>query len=318
MTSLLVAKQYIKNFVSRYEIYLKPVGKLILALITLMTINGKIGFMQKIDNISVVLIAALMCSFMPTNFIIVVAALFVLLHLYALSIECAAIGLVLFLVLFLLYFRFSPKDTLAVILTPICTAMGIPYVVPLTMGLVGTPASAVSVACGVIVSSFIKHMSDSATAISSMETEDMAAKFRFVIDGLINNKEMILMIVAFSVTVILVYFIKRLAIDYAWTIAIAAGALADMMILVGDLVFDTNGSIAMLIVGTIVSVLAAKVVEFFVFSVDYSRTEKVQFEDDEYYYYVKAIPKINVAAPSRTVKKINSHKRKPVPSQSHK
>ena len=242
-----------------------------------------------------------------------------LLHLYALSIECAAIGLVLFLVLFLLYFRFSPKDTLAVILTPICTAMGIPYVVPLTMGLVGTPASAVSVACGVIVSSFIKHMSDSATAISSMETEDMAAKFRFVIDGLINNKEMILMIVAFSVTVILVYFIKRLAIDYAWTIAIAAGALADMMILlVGDLVFDTNGSIAMLIVGTIVSVLAAKVVEFFVFSVDYSRTEKVQFEDDEYYYYVKAIPKINVAAPSRTVKKINSHKRKPVPSQSHK
>ena len=74
----------------------------------------------------------------------------------------------------------------------------------------------------------------------------------------------------------------------------------------------------MLIVGTIVSVLAAKVVEFFVFSVDYSRTEKVQFEDDEYYYYVKAIPKINVAAPSRTVKKINSHKRKPAPSQSHK
>ena len=94
MTSLLVAKQYIKNFVSRYEIYLKPVGKLILALITLMTINGKIGFMQKIDNISVVLIAALMCSFMPTNFIIVVAALFVLLHLYALSMCCNRSGIV--------------------------------------------------------------------------------------------------------------------------------------------------------------------------------------------------------------------------------
>ncbi|MDO5018892.1 MAG: hypothetical protein Q4E29_00300 [Lachnospiraceae bacterium] len=319
MTSLLVAKQYIKNFVSKYEVYLKPIGKLILALVTLMTINGKIGFMQKIDNISVVLIAALMCSFMPTNFIIVVAALFVLLHLYALSIECAAIGLVLFLVLFLLYFRFTPKDTLAVVLTPICTAMGIPYVVPLTMGLLGTPASVVSVACGVIVSSFIKNMSDSATAISSMETEDMAAKFRFVIDGLINNKEMILMIVAFSVTIILVYFVKRLAIDYAWTIAIAAGALADMMILlVGDLVFDTNGSIVMLIIGTIISVLVAKVVEFFAFSVDYSRTEKVQFEDDEYYYYVKAIPKINVATPSRTVKKINSHKRKPSSSQSRR
>ena len=91
-----------------------------------------------------------------------------------------------------------------------------------------------------------------------------------------------------------------------------------MILLVGDLIFDTNGSIIMLIIGTIISVLVAKVVEFFVFSVDYSRTEKVQFEDDDYYYYVKAIPKINVATPSRTVKKINSHKRKPAPSQSRK
>ncbi len=319
MTSLLVAKQYINTLIGKYEIYLKPIGKLILSLITLIIINVKIGFMQKIDNIAVVLIVALMCSFMPTNFIIVVAALFVLLHLYALSIECAAIALVLFLVLFLLYFRFSPKDTLAVLLTPICTAIGIPYVMPLTMGLVGTPASAISVASGVIVSCFIKHVSDNATAISSMETEDMAAKFRFVIDGLINNKEMILMIVAFTVTIVLVYMIKRLSVDYAWTIAIAAGALTDMMILlIGDLIFDTNESILMLIVGTILSVLVAKVVEFFAFSVDYNRTEKVQFEDDEYYYYVKAVPKINVSAPSKTVKKINSHKKRPVQSQSRR
>lgn len=319
MTSLLVAKQYMKNFVSKYEIYLKPVGKLILALVTLMTINGKLGFMEKIDNISVVLIAALMCSFMPMNFIVVMAALFVLLHLYALSMECALVGLVLFVVLFLLYFRFSPKDTLAVVLTPICAAIGIPYVVPLSMGLIGTPASAVSVVCGVIVSGFLRHVTDSATVLSSMETEEMTAKLRFIIDGLINNKEMLLMIVAFSVTVVLVYVLKRMSVDYAWTIAIVAGALVDMMILlVGDLIFDTNSSISMLIIGSVLSVLVAKVVEFFAFSVDYSRTEKVQFEDDEYYYYVKAVPKINVAVPSRTVKKINNARRKPSPSQSRK
>ena len=38
---------------------------------------------------------------------------------------------------------------------------------------------------------------------------------------------------------------------------------------------------------------------------DYSRTEIVQFEDDEYYYYVKAVPKVHVAVPEKTVKKIN-------------
>lgn len=319
MTSLLVAKQYVKNFVSKNEVYLKPLGKLILALVTLMTINSGIGFMEKLDQISVVLIAALMCSFMPVNFIVFMAALFVLLHLYALSMECALVGLVLFMVLFLLYFRFSPKDTLAVVLTPICSAIGIPYVMPLAMGLLGTPASAVSVSCGVIVSCFLRYVADSATVLSSMETEEMTAKLRFVIDGLINNKEMLLMIVAFSITVVLVYLLKRMSVDYAWTIAIVAGALADLTILlVGELVFDTNSSIGMLILGSIISMLIAKAVEFFAFSVDYSRTEKVQFEDDEYYYYVKAVPKINVAVPSKTVKRINTARRRPSSSQSRK
>ena len=36
-------------------------------------------------------------------------------------------------------------------------------------------------------------------------------------------------------------------------------------------------------------------------TVDYSRTENVQFEDDEYYYYVKAIPKMSVEAPDVNV-----------------
>ena len=130
---------------------------------------------------------------------------------------------------------------------------------------------------------------------------------------------MILTIAAFAVTIILVYLIRRLSIDYAWTIAIIAGALGDIMILlVGDLIFDTNVSILGLIIGTVFSVAVAKIVEFFAFHVDYSRTESVQFEDDEYYYYVKAVPKITVATPSRTVKKINTLKKRPVSAQARK
>lgn len=312
MKTLLVAKQYIKNFISKYEVYLKPLMKLILALASLMMINGKIGYMQRLDSLPIVLIVALMCSFMPMNFIVFISAVFVILHMYALSLECAAITLVVFMVLFLLYFRFSPKDTMVVVLTPMSFALGIPYVMPLAMGLLGTPVSAVSVGCGVIVTHLINYIADSATTLSGMETEEMSAKIRFIIDGFIDNKGMMLTIVAFTVTIILVYLIRRLSIDYAWTIAIGAGALADMMILlVGDFMFDTNVSILGLIVGTVFAVLIAKAVEFFAFQVDYSRTEKVQFEDDEYYYYVKAVPKVTVATPSRTVKKINSSRKRP-------
>ncbi len=311
MTTLLVARQYIKTFISKYEVYLKPLMKLIIALAAMMMINGKIGYMHRLDSISIVLIIALMCSFMPMNFIIFVSALFTILHLYAMSLECAVIMLVIFLVMFLLYFRFSPKDALVVILTPMCFVLKIPYVMPLAMGLLGTPASAVSVGCGVAVSFLIGHVADNATSIMSMDSDDMATRFRFIIDSFLDNKEMLLTIGAFAATIIVVYIIRRLSVDYAWTIAIIAGALADVvLLLVGDLMFDINVSFGSIIIGTIISVLIAKVVEFFSFNLDYNRTEKVQFEDDEYYYYVKAIPKITVSAPSRTVKRINATRKR--------
>lgn len=68
--------------------------------------------------------------------------------------------------------------------------------------------------------------------------------------------------------------------------------------------YSTDISIIGLILGSIVSVLLVKVLQFFVFNVDYSRTEMVQFEDDEYYYYVKAVPKNTVATPEKRVKTI--------------
>ncbi len=88
-------------------------------------------------------------------------------------------------------------------------------------------------------------------------------------------------------------------------IAMITGALLDVLVMLfGDLMYNTNLSIAGLIVGSVVSVALAKILEFFVFNVDYSRTEYVQFEDDEYYYYVKAVPKNTVTAPQKRVKTI--------------
>ena len=46
-------------------------------------------------------------------------------------------------------------------------------------------------------------------------------------------------------------------------------------------------------------------IQFFFFSLDYSRTERLQFEDDEYYYYVKAIPKAMVSGMDKKVTKFS-------------
>ena len=79
-----------------------------------------------------------------------------------------------------------------------------------------------------------------------------------------------------------------------------------VLLLIGDLFYEINVSVGTVLLGSLLAIVVAKVIEFFRFCVDYSRTEKVQFEDDEYYYYVKAVPKMTVSVPTKTVKKINS------------
>ncbi len=306
MTTLLELKQYIKKFYIKNETYISYVWKFLLALISILLINSKLGYMDALNNFAIVMMASLLCAILPPNFIVLVSAVFIVGQLFTLAPQCALIAVIVFVLMFLLYFRFSPKDTLAVLLTPILYFMHIPYVMPLAMGLLGTPVSVVSVSFGLVISFMLSYFSANATSFGSEGAEEVANEFQAIIAGIIGDRTMLVMIIAFAIALVIVYVIRRTSVDNCWKIAISAGSIALIIcILVGDLMFDTQISIVGVIVGTIISALLALVVEFFSFSLDYSRTENVQFEDDEYYYYVKAVPKVTVSTPERKVKKIN-------------
>ena len=316
MTGLLELREKLKMIYSRNETFILPIVKFLLALIVLSTVNGQLGYMTRLDSLPIVLIVSLLCSFLPNGCIVLFAALFSLLHMFELSMEVAGVGLCVYLVMTLLFMRFAPKGSLLVVITPLLFVMKIPYVIPIAVGLLGTPASAVPVACGVVVYYFLSNVAANATVIGGMGAEEATAKLRMVIDALIGNKTMIVMVAAFVITIIVVYLLRRLSVDYAWTIAMIAGGILDLVILlIGDLMYDTNMSVVEAILGTVLALVVAKVLEFFWFCVDYSRTEKVQFEDDEYYYYVKAVPKMTVAAQTKTVKKINTQRKNGTASQ---
>jgi len=305
MTGLLEIREKIKLIYSKYEAFILPVAKFLLAFIVLNTVNGRMGYMTQLDNVAIVLIVSLMYSFLPVGSIVAFAAMFSLLHMYALSLEVMLVGFCLYLVLYLLVFRFAPKDSLVVGLMPLFFAWRIPYVIPIAVGLLCGPASIVSVGSGVAVYYLLSTVTGGASAISIMGDEDATAKIRMIIDGVVGNKSMIVVVAAFAITVLVVYLIRRMSIDYAWTIAMVAGVMTNIVILlVGDLIYDINISVLEALLGSLLAVAVGKVIEFFRFCVDYGRTEKVQFEDDEYYYYVKAVPKMSVSVSTKTVKKI--------------
>ena len=128
----------------------------------------------------------------------------------------------------------------------------------------------------------------------------MAGEMTLFATQILQNKEMWIYIASFVVAFLVVYTLRTSEFDQSWKIGVAAVA--------GSIVFSVQIDYVTLIFGNIISVLLALILEFFIFSVDYSKAEKFQYEDDEYYYYVKAIPKVSVAVTEKRVKKISRRK----------
>lgn len=310
MATLLEIKGFLIRVYAKYDRYLKPVMKFILALVSFLLLNSKAGFMQQLKNPLISVALALVCAFLPLNATVMFCTVLLIAHAYALSLEACAVTAGLLIVMFLLYFRISSKCAVLLILTPICYLIGIPCVVPLLGGLLFGPAAAIPAGFGSVVYYLIAYMSRNSTSLGTGEIENGTTKIVSLVESLAGNKEMYICIFAMVLTVLIVYFIKRMSVDHSWELAIGIGTFVSVVLhLAGALLPGVSGNIVQLLIGSAVSAVIALAVKFCVFSVDYTRTERVQFEDDEYYYYVKAVPKNVIAQPKKTVKKIVSQKK---------
>lgn len=307
MTSLLEFRKKVIEWYGRYEYILTPLAKFVLALCLLMTVNSHIGFNEMLTNPLLDVILALLCALVPVNFIAAILIVVVLIQLYALSLEAMLVGGVLFLLMLLLYFRFSPRDTALILLLPLASLVNLQYAVPVAAGLLFGPGAAVGVAFGVVIIQYLSYIEQNAAVLSNGTVNEATLdNFRTLVDALMQNRAMWIAAVAFAAAALVVYYIRRLETAHSWTIAIAAGNVVEIFILLlGDMEYDTNLSLGGLFLGIVLSVLIELVIEFFCFMVDYTRIETVQFEDDDYYYYVKAVPKVTVSKSVRTVKTIS-------------
>lgn len=305
MVALLEIKEKLGRIYGKYEAYITPLLRFALALVVFMTINGNIGYMKLISKTSIALILSAVCAILPVNAMIAIAALVILLDMYALSLEVFIVAALIFMFIYLVYFRFAPRYGYNAVLMPVCFKMGIPYIVPVGSGLLGEAYSVVSVVCGSVIYFFLKGVHENETTLNSASDagKNAVSKITIALNQLVMNKEMFLVIIIFAIATLIVYIIRRLEIDNAWTVAWIAGILFETIGLIsGYLLLGISGRIFGVVVGGIVSAVIALGLQFVFFNVDYTRTEHLQFEDDEYYYYVKAVPKAVITGSNKQVK----------------
>lgn len=307
MMKLLLVKDKVKELYSKYDIYIDPVMKFLLAFASLWMLKSTLGYMDQLNTMPVILVASLICSLMPVNAVVVFFVLFMLGHIFALSMEAFVVCFLLLCIMFFTYFIFKPGNSIVLVLVPLLFWWKIPYLAPIVLGLTCSALAAIPASFGVVLYYMILIVKNNVMALTETESSSMLIRFQLMADQVGSNRGMLVMILAFALTIVLVYAIRRLSVAHSWKIAIGIGSIAQLAaILAGMTVLEvssTGFSTGSLVIGILVSALIALVLEFFLFSVDYSRTEHVQFEDDEYYYYVKAVPKLTVTPPQREVKR---------------
>ena len=211
----------------------------------------------------------------------------------------------LILFMAILFLRFSSGTNLVLVFTPLSFGFSVPALLPIGSGLLSSAASALPAGCGVVIYYFIRFLSVQHKLLENPDVL-MTDKLKLLTDGIVQNWGMWITVIAFIVVILLVNLIRTRSFDYAWRIAIVAGGVVYILVVLGGgVILNLNIDMINLIVYTVVSVVVGLLLEFFVFGGDYSRTERLEYEDDEYYYYVKAVPKAAVATSERSIKKIN-------------
>ena len=309
MTNLLVLKEQAKEIYARYENIIRPIGKFILAFIVFQIINQRLGFDPRLTSLPVVCILSLVAAVLPIGAITILAGVLALGQVFAVSKIIAVIIVAIYIIMYCLSVRYAANMVNAVLAIPILYVLKIPYVVPILLGMIGTPVAILPTTCGVVMYYLFSAVRKTATTVVGTGVEESLGLYKLLIDNTLADREMVLFIVLFAVALLVTYIIRKSDRDFAFEAANAAGAIVCTLgVLVGKLAFDISGNTIVLLVGSIVSGVIVFAIWHLRLLLDYSATEHLQFEDDDYYYYVKAVPKIKIATPEKNIKRINPQK----------
>ena len=265
---LLRFRGYVQRFYADYNLYLVMAAKTVTALAVLLGINAAFPYRPVLGRGLIVA---------------------------AVSILAVSLAVLSYVTL--------PGGSILWAVLPLLIAWKIPLAGVLLAGLFGGVTRFVSVGSGTVIYYVLKLIADHADLLSGAQTVaadgsevgTLVQRLLLLVKGFLNNEEMIIVLIVFSLTTLLVHFLSRTEVDYARVIAILTGAFFCPILMMAALHHaELDLSVGGMMLSTFLGLLISLLVYFFAEGLDYTKTEKVQFEDDEYYYYVKAVPKIRL------------------------
>ena len=309
MLSLLIFKEKIRLIYGKYSMFILPIFKFVLILAALILMNINIGYLDILKNPFFIFIIAVFCSVLTFSAISIILSIYLLSDIFSVSMDMILLIGIYLLVIGILYYGFKPGNSYLIIVVPLLFTLKIPYVLPIVLGLGTGILTVIPLSAGIILYYLLLYVKNNIGTLTNGITSDLSVRYFQILNSILSNKIMYIMLLAFALSLVVVYLIHNLSINYSWEIAIVSGMVSLLLfIFMGEFIMNITLSIMELLFGLIISLVLAYIYKFFIFNIDYTRTEYTQFEDDEYYYYVKAVPKISIKFPDYKNEKINTIK----------
>lgn len=310
MSRLLEIRGFLVSLYKRYEKPLNWITKLVIMFIVFSSVCSFIPA-SPLNRIYVVIALSLLGLFLPGKWVVLLAGVvttgsFAVMGLYS-------VALVILMAIAITYFSFVrifPRLSFIIIAVPLCYALNIPLVVPLFVGLFLGLEAIIPTVIGVI----LKYSIDFMPSIMDKQATDLFDMPKVMLEVvteyiqfLSGHRAFFATMVVFMGVIAVTYFVKRMSLDYSPYIAIIAGMLLYLIGMVMSIIImnvEINGFL--MIVQAILSAAVGVVIEFLKVVLDYQSVEVVQFEDDDYQYFVRAVPKIKYKESVKSVKHITN------------
>lgn len=306
MSGIIQLRDTVREFLRKYDEIVTPLLRFIYAYVIFHCISVKYGYSGLFSQTTVILLLSVICALVSDVLMVLIASCVLVANAFCVSVETAAVFLVVFIVMYCVYVRMFPKCAYLLMVVPVLCIFNLQYAVPIVVVIFTGLPGIVPAAFGLIIHEMSIFAANVQKELTAESIDENFSVHKYAIEFAKSSKWLIGEIVVFAAVIMIATIIYKLSIDYAWFIAIGAAALMNIlfsMVISGSI--EGSASLGTVFVGSLLGAIVACIIQCLKSMVDYAKKEHVQFEDDDYYYYVKAIPKVSSKSNLRKVSAAN-------------
>jgi len=295
LVSLINLKEKTFKLYEKGEKVLRPLFKALLAYVVLV-VTARMFPYQTVKNLELFLIIpAVIQAFLPISFLYYIASALILFELWKVSFDIFAAFVLIILICAVGYFRIDSHYSFIAAIVPVLFFLKLGIAVPVALAVAFGMEALFPAMAGVVVYYFSLSIVN-AGAVLGDESASVGIGLQHVLSSMLLDKTFLVMALSVCVSMIITCLLRRAFYDKAWLVAGTLGnTVMALLVLAGCVYCNLDIQVWYVIFSAVLGMILCLVVEFFRGIGDVSRVEKTVFEDDEYIYYVKAVPKIRVA-----------------------